>query len=95
MKVSFGFAQSGSISREMTLSGAFVWANTADILFEDAQSYPLRVTGIMAAPGEWLDSSVAVLSGDLLRPFAEKREELESLLRYYAHKLAPKGILRR
>ena len=88
VKVSFGFAQSGSISREMTLPGAFVWTNTEDILFEDARSYPLRVTGIMASPGDRLDSSVAVLSGDLLRPFAEKREGLQSLLRYYAHRLA-------
>lgn len=88
VKVSFGFAQSGSVSREMTLSGAFVWANTEDILFDDAYSYPLRVTGIMVSPGDRLDSSVAVLSGDLLRPLAEKREELESLLRYYAHRLA-------
>ena len=88
VKVSFGFAQSGSISREMTLPGAFVWTNTEDILFEDARSYPLRVTGIMVSPGDRLDSSVAVLSGDLLRPFAEKREALQSLLRYYAHKLS-------
>ena len=88
VKVSLGFAQSGSISREMTLPGAFVWTNTEDILFEDARSYPLRVTGIMVSPGDRLDSSVAVLSGDLLRPFAEKREGLQSLLRYYAHRLA-------